>query len=60
MDLDSTVNNNNDDSSDHEDSGALGIPGRAFKMLKLSPSFRSWGSFSAESDDIFDKIGSFW
>jgi len=67
--LDTTVSDGKDDTQDgisddiNEDSGALGIPGRALKMLKLSPSFGGWGSFSRsndENDDIFHNIGSFW
>eukprot|EP00092_Neocalanus_flemingeri_P108594 GFUD01139469.1.p1 GENE.GFUD01139469.1~~GFUD01139469.1.p1 ORF type:complete len:1170 (+),score=333.86 GFUD01139469.1:112-3621(+) len=54
VDLDTTVSDIKDDTDvddTNEDNGALGIPGRALKMLKLSPSFGSWGSFSRSNDD---------
>jgi len=60
VDLDTTVSDEKDISCASQESGALGIPARAFKMLKLSPSFSSWGSFSGDNDDILEKIGSFW
>lgn len=42
-------------------SGALGIPARALKMLRLSPSFSNWGSFSAETEDpASEKNSSLW
>eukprot|EP00091_Calanus_sinicus_P007631 TRINITY_DN18780_c0_g1_i1.p1 TRINITY_DN18780_c0_g1~~TRINITY_DN18780_c0_g1_i1.p1 ORF type:complete len:147 (-),score=40.40 TRINITY_DN18780_c0_g1_i1:65-481(-) len=49
VDLDTTVSNNNsDDSSDHEDSGARWDSWQSFQMLKLSPSSRSWALFCRE------------
>jgi len=63
LDMDCTEGDVPSSPNETSASGALGIPGRALKLLKLSPSFGNWGSSSSrtnEEDDIFDKIGSFW